>query len=185
MAMVGQSSFRRILLLRILLLSIPILFLGMAVTFRKARSSLLQTARQNLEQSAVRKAETIQDSINALQTSMAIASETAPLQFGSPVTASLFLKQLQPQLPTDVRCLQLKDLETAEMIASTCGNLVLDQVATQDWPKQRQPGDLNHLQTHTLTINQLNRPPQTDNTSQLTLLLSTPVYNTTGQLRYT
>ncbi|MBF2047573.1 MAG: two-component sensor histidine kinase [Elainella sp. C42_A2020_010] len=184
MAMVGQSSFRRILLLRILLLSIPILFLGMAVTFRKARSSLLQTARQNLEQSAVRKAETIQDSINALQTSMAIASETAPLQFGSPVTASLFLKQLQPQLPTDVRCLQLKDLETAEMIASTCGNLVLDQVATQDWPKQRQPGDLNHLQTHTLTINQLNRPPQTDNTSQLTLLLSTPVYNTTGQLRY-
>jgi signal transduction histidine kinase len=184
MAMVGQSSFRRILLLRILLLSIPILFLGMAVTFRKARSTLLQTARQNLEQSAIRKAETINNSINALQTSMAIASETAPLQFGSPVTAGLFLKQLQPQLPTEVRCLQLKDLETTEMVASTCGNKVLDAVATQDWPQQRQPADLNHLQTHTLTINRLNQPPQTDNTSQLNLLLSTPVYNTTGQLRY-
>lgn len=183
MAMVGQSSFRRILLLRILLLSIPILFLGMAVTFRKARSSLLQTARDNLEQSAVRKAETIQTSINALQTSLAIASETASLQFGSPVTAGIFLNRLQSQLPTGVRCLQLKDLETAEMIASTCGNRVLDPISTQSWPKQRQGDDLS-LQIHTLTLNQLNPPPQPDNISQLNLLLSTPVYNTTGQLRY-
>lgn len=183
MAMVGQSSFRRILLLRILLLSIPILFLGMAVTFRKARSSLLQTARGNLEQSASVKADTIQTSINALQTSLAIASETAPLQFGSPVTAGIFLNQLKSQLPTGVQCLQLKDLETAQMIASTCGNRVLDPISTQGWPKQRQGGDLS-LQIHTLTLNQLNPPQQPDNTSQLNLLLSTPVYNTTGQLRY-
>jgi signal transduction histidine kinase len=184
MAMVGQSSFRRILLLRILLLSIPILFLGMAVTFRKARSSLLQTARENLEQSAIRKAESIRNSIDALQTSLAIASETASLQFGSPVGAGLFLNQLQPQLPTEVRCLQLKDLETNQMVASTCGSRVLDPVSTQSWPKQRQLNDLNHLQTHTLTLNQINQPAQTNNVSQLNLLLSTPVYNTTGQLRY-
>jgi signal transduction histidine kinase len=183
MAMVGQSSFRRILLLRILLLSIPILFLGMAVTFRKARSSLLQTARQNLEQSAVRKAETIQTSINALQTSLAIASETASLQYGSPVTAGIFLNRLQSRLPTEVQCLQLKELETAKMIASTCGNRVLDPIATQDWPQQRQGDDLS-LQIHTLTLNQLNPPPQPDSISQLNLLVSTPVYNTTGQLRY-
>jgi signal transduction histidine kinase len=183
MAMVGQSSFRRILLLRILLLSIPILFLGMAVTFRKARSSLLQTARENLEQSAVRKAEAIQNSIEALQTSLAIASETAPLQSGSPATSEAFLKQLQPQLPTEVGCLQLKDLETNQMIASTCGNRVLDPISTQSWPKQRDPAALNHLQIHTLTLNQINQPLQKDNVSQLNLLLSTPVYNT-GQLRY-
>ncbi len=185
MAMVGQSSFRRILLLRILLLSIPILFLGMAITFRKARSSLLQTARDNLKQSAVQEASSIQNSMNALQTSLAIASETAPLQFGSPVSASLFLNQLQSsQLPTEVRCLQLKDLETMQMIASTCGNRVLDPIDTKDWPKQRKVGDLNGLGTHTLTINQLNQPEQTAETSQLNLLVSTPVYNTTGQLRY-
>ena len=182
MAMVGQSSFRRILLLRILLLSIPILFLGMAVTFRKARGSLLQTARENLEQSAIRKAETIQDSIKALQTSLAIASETAPLQFGSPGAAGNFLNRLQSQLPTDVRCLQLKDLDSQQMIASTCNDRVLDPVNTQDWTKQRQASELNR--DHTLTINRLNRPNPASQTSQLNLLISTPVYNTTGQLLY-
>ncbi|MFM7424852.1 MAG: ATP-binding protein, partial [Elainella sp.] len=182
MAMVGQSSFRRILLLRILLLSIPILFLGMAVTFRKARSSLLQTARQNLEQSAIQKADAIRDSINALQTSLAIASETASLQTGSPVAARTFLSQLQPQLPTDVQCLQLKDLSNSQMVANTCDNRVLDPVDTQAWAKQRQTATLNR--TYTLTVNMLNRPPQTDNVSQLNLLISTPVYDTAGQLRY-
>ncbi len=182
MAMVGQSSFRRILLLRILLLSIPILFLGMAVTFRKARSSLLQTARQNLEQSANQKADTIRDSINALQTSLAIASETASLQTGSPVAAKTFLSQLQSQLPTDVQCLQLKDLDSGQMVANTCGNRILDPIDTQSWAKQRQTSMLNR--SYTLTVNMLNRPPQTDNVSQLNLLISTPVYNNVGQLRY-
>lgn len=185
MAMVGQSSFRRILLLRILLLSIPILFLGMAVTFRKARSSLLQTARENLKQSAVQEAAAIQNSINALQTSLAIASETAPLQYGSPAAASQFLTQLQSsQLPTEVRCLQLRDLETSAMIASTCENQVLDPVDTRAWPKQRSGADKNQLGIHTLTVNQINRPEQDEGVSQLNLLVSTPVYDTSGQLRY-
>jgi signal transduction histidine kinase len=185
MAMVGQSSFRRILLLRILLLSIPILFLGMAVTFRKARSSLLQTARENLKQSAVQEAAAIQNSIDALQTSLAIASETAPLQYGSPASATQFLTQLQSsQLPTEVRCLQLRDLETAQMIASTCGNRVFDSVDTREWPKQRTAADRNQLGIHTLTVNQINRPDQAEGVSQLNLLVSTPVYDTAGQLRY-
>jgi signal transduction histidine kinase len=182
MAMVGQSSFRRILLLRILLLSIPILFLGMAVTFRKTRSSLLQTARQNLEQSAIQKADTIRDSINALQTSLAIASETTSLQTGSPVAAKTFLSQLQSQLPTDVQCLQLKDLANGQMVADTCGSRVLDSIDTDGWVKRRQAAMLNR--SYTLTVNMLNRPPQSDNISQLNLLISTPVYNTAGQLRY-
>lgn len=184
MAMVGQSSFRRILLLRILLLSIPILFLGMAVTFRKARSSLLQTAGENLKQSAVLKSETIHNSINALQTSMSIASETASLQFGSPVSAGILLNQLQSQLPTDVRCLQLKDLDSNQMVASTCGNRLLDPISTENWAKQRQSNDMSFSSSYTLTINRINQPPQVDNVSQLDLLVSTPVYNTTGQLRY-
>ncbi len=182
MAMVGQSSFRRILLLRILLLSIPILFLGMAFTFRKARSSLLQTARENLEQSAVRKAEAIHNSINALQTSLAIASKTAPLQLGEPEEASIFLTQLQKQLPTNVHCLQLKDLASQQMVASTCGNRVFDPINTTEWAKQRQASELNR--DHTLTVNTLNRPDLANSNSQLNLLLSMPVYDTAEALRY-
>jgi signal transduction histidine kinase len=184
MAMLGQSSFRRILLLRILLLSIPILFLGMAVTFRKARTSLLTTARLNLEQSAVRKADTIKAAIEDLQTNLAIASETAPLQYGSAVSAKQLLDRLQPQLPTEVRCLQLRDLKANRLIATTCGNRVLDVVSTESWAKQRVSADPNRLKIHTLTLNRLNPPAQLDNASQLNLLVSTPVYNTTGQLVY-
>ncbi|MBI4783480.1 MAG: two-component sensor histidine kinase [Oscillatoriophycideae cyanobacterium NC_groundwater_1537_Pr4_S-0.65um_50_18] len=184
MAMLGQSSFRRILLLRILLLSIPILFLGMAVTFRRARSSLLDTARLNLEQSAVRKADTIRTALQDLQTSLAIASETSALQYGSPVSAGIFLNQLKPQLPTDVQCLQLRNLQANRIVASTCGNRVLDPVDTTTWAKRRNLSDANRLRVHTLTLNRLNSPAQTNFQSQLNLLMSTPIYNTTGQLVY-
>jgi signal transduction histidine kinase len=184
MAMLGQSSFRRILLLRILLLSIPILFLGMAVTFRRARSSLLDTARQNLEQSAVRKANTIHTALQDLQTGLAIASETSALQYGSPVSAKIFLNQLQNHLPTDIKCLQLRNLQANRIIATTCGDRVLDSVSTSAWEKQRNLGNANRLKIHTLTLNRLNSPSQTNFQSQLNLLMSTPVYNTTGQLVY-
>ncbi|PSB55226.1 two-component sensor histidine kinase, partial [filamentous cyanobacterium CCP1] len=182
--MFGQSSFRRILLLRILLLSIPILFLGMAVTFRKARTSLLKTAHVNLEQSAVRRAEAIKDAIEALQTSLAITSETAPLQYGSPVSSRLLLTQLQPELPTDVQCLQLRDLQDNRLIASTCGNRVLDPVSSQNWNPRREVGAGDRLQMSTLSINRINPPAQQDMMSQLSLVVSFPVYDPSGALKY-
>jgi signal transduction histidine kinase len=182
--MFGQSSFRRILLLRILLLSIPILFLGMAVTFRKARTSLLRTAHANLEQSAVRRAEAIKDSIEALQTSLAITSETAPLQFGSPVSSRVLLTQLQPELPTDVQCLQLRDLQDNRLITSTCGNRVLDPVSADTWNPRREPGAADRLQLSTLSVNRINPPEQTNMISQLNLVVSSPVYDPSGNLRY-
>jgi hypothetical protein len=118
MAMLGQSSFRRILLLRILLLSIPILFLGTGVTFRKARESLLKTAKVNLEQSAVRKAASIKSNIDALSNGLAIASQTAALKTGSPISSKVFLTQLRPTLPGEVLCLQMKDLVESRTLAS-------------------------------------------------------------------
>ncbi|GAB4373861.1 MAG: hypothetical protein Kow00121_17540 [Elainellaceae cyanobacterium] len=184
MAMFGQSSFRRILLLRILLLSIPILFLGMAVTFRKARTSLLKTAHVNLEQSAVRKAETIRDTIGALQANLAIAGETTALQYGSPVSSKVLLTQLQPQLPTDVRCLQLRNLRTNQLVASTCENRVLDPVSTQSWAPRRNPSDSDRLQIYTLTANRINPPIQADMSSQLSIIISIPVYDPSGALQY-
>ena len=55
MAKPGQSSFRRVLLSKILVLSVPVLLIGETVTFMKARSSLLETARWNLTERAVKK----------------------------------------------------------------------------------------------------------------------------------
>ena len=67
-------SFRRLLLLRILLLSFPILLIGQAMTLRKARSSLLETARQNLTSSAVRKAEELEQDVHTVQSDLMLLS---------------------------------------------------------------------------------------------------------------
>jgi signal transduction histidine kinase len=155
----------------------------MAVTFRKARSSLLSTAKLNLEQSAIMKAETIQKSIKALQTQLAIASETAPLQNGSPMTSKVFLSQLQEQLP-EARCLQLRDVQNNRIVASTCGDRVLDPISISSWPRQKNPAATDWLNIHTITPNRINRPAQSELVSQLNLLVSTPVYNPAGKLRY-
>jgi signal transduction histidine kinase len=182
MAMLGQSSFRRILLLRILLLSIPILFLGTGVTFRKARESLLKTAKVNLEQSAVRKAASIKSNIDALSNGLAIASQTAALKTGSPISSKVFLTQLKPTLPGEVLCLQMKDLVESRTLASTCGNHIFNLASAKNWPKQETPA--NRLKTRTIEIDPSRKGTQTDMTSQLTLIVSTPIYDNNGQLRY-
>lgn len=184
MAMLGQSSFRRILLLRILLLSIPILFLGTGVTFRKARESLLRTAKANLEQSAVRKAASIQSRIDALGDNLAIASQTAALKNGSPVSSKTFLTQLLPSLSPDVRCLQMKDLWEGRTIASTCGNQIFKLAAAESWAKREKATDPNRLKVRTVEFDRTQRITQTDMTSQLNLIISTPIYTPSGQLRY-
>jgi sensor domain CHASE-containing protein len=67
MAKHRQSSFRQILVSKILLLSVPILLIGEIVAYQKARYSLLETARQNLTASAILKGEKIVEAIAALK----------------------------------------------------------------------------------------------------------------------
>lgn len=108
MAKPSQSSFRRLLLSRILLLSIPVLLIGEALTYRKVRSSLLETARWNLTESAVKKGESITNEIAALKTNLVMASQTTVLQSGSPKQAQIFLEQLAPQLPPTLNACNLQ-----------------------------------------------------------------------------
>ncbi len=185
MAKLGQSSFRRILLSRILLVSVPILFIGEAITFRKARSSLLETARQNLTESAERKGQSISNAIAALKANLLLASQTRALQEGTASSAQQFLNQLAAQLPKRIQCIQLTDLQTNNIIASTCGNEHINS-DRDDSQWSRFLGRLpepNYIRIKpVLTLHgrtELNRPQ-----GQLQLLLSTPVYNSAGQLRY-
>lgn len=150
MAKPEQSSFRRILLSRILLLAVPVLLIGEAVTYKRARSSLLETARQNLTESAVRKGESISDAIAALKANLLVASQTTVLQEGTAKDAQQFLDQLAPQLPKYVECIQITNPQTDNIVASTC--------------------ELGAISSK--------------RASQLQLVLSAPVYNSAGQLRY-
>jgi len=214
MAMLGQSSFRRILLSRILVLSIPILLLGVGVTFRKARTSLLYTARQNLAESAIRKAEDIQSSIKSLQTNLATASRTSILQAGQPETSQTYLNQLATDLPTEIRCLQLIDWQTGNLTATTCGDQRLLSSTDMPWATQQseisadsfylnttprsttprsqatradqaEPGDDFAQPNQAEPSDESAQPDQAELATELDLIISTPVYDQNGQLRYT
>lgn len=168
MAKPEQSSFRRILLSRILLLAVPVLLIGEAVTYKRARSSLLETARQNLTESAVRKGESISDAIAALKANLLVASQTTVLQEGTAKDAQQFLDQLAPQLPKYVECIQLTNPQTDNIVASTCElGAISSKRASDEWAGQ-----------------QLGSAGLTHSRGQLPLLLSSPVYNSAGQLRY-
>lgn len=184
MAKPGPSSFRRILLSRILLLSLPILLIGEVVAFRKARSSLLVTSRQHVNISAVRKSDRIQEAVSTLQTKMLLASQTIALKSNSPLQAQKFLDRLMLQLPNNIYCIQLTAISTNKTIASTCGDRRLSPaIDTKIWSQQQQA----ILDPQTIRITEAIAPysaSPSPTAKQIQLLLSAPVYDTRGQLRY-
>ncbi|MCP2728602.1 ATP-binding protein [Limnofasciculus baicalensis] len=193
MANPGQSSFRRILLSRLLLLSVPVLLTGVYVTYRKARSTLLETARHNLTESAEAKAENINQSIAALKVNLLTASESVVLQSQSTEAYQEFINRLAKQLPTKIDCIELSDIQTKKIVASTCGyQLPLSQSASSSWLAQEKSKlDLEPSQVYVTPVLPEKSPAaatdkvhQTKSNSQLTLLFSAPIYNNVGQLKY-
>ncbi len=191
MAKPGQSSFRRILLSRLLLLSVPVLLAGVYVTYRKARSTLLETARQNLTESAVRKGENIQQSIDALKANLVSASQTVVLKSQSKDAYQRLIDQLSRELPTQIQCVQLSKPKTKALVASTCGNKAIASQKAALWPEQNtqllsnrsevQVTTLLPQPSHNTVTAKTNRSNSTD---QLNLVLSAPIYNSAGQLQY-
>lgn len=183
MAKPGQSSFRRILLSRILLLSIPVLLTGEIVAYKKSRASLLETARQNLTESAIRKGENIRDLVEALRANMLTASEVLATQVDSPDKNQDFVNQMTRWFPNRVQCVQLTNLQTKQIEASSCGKQPISADLTSLWAKQ---SDVV-LDRSSIRISQVQstawferiRPP-----GQLNIVLNAPIYDRVGQLRY-
>jgi signal transduction histidine kinase len=187
----GQSSFRRILLSRILLLSVPVLLAGEYVTYRKARSGLLETARLNLTESAVQKAEEVRDWVNVLQSSLMLAAENAGLQSPGLENYQAFLEELQQQFPTEISCLQLTAIQTQQSVASTCENNPAVPIPENFWLQQQPPertlGLANVYVRLDDTTSAKTQNSQTPWRNQINLVLMAPVYLTqaeTRQLRY-
>ena len=192
MAKPGQSSFRRVLLSRLLLLSVPVLLLGVYVTYRKARSTLLDTARQNLTESAVRKGESIQEAISALQANLLTASQAIVFQSQSSTGYQQFINQLAQQLPTPVNCVQLSDIQTQDIVSSTCNqSLLVSQQVISKWSSQEGEVSIDPSQIEVTVLPPLapstpatNEAEAISDKTQLPILLSAPVYNAEGQLQY-
>ncbi|MEG4391970.1 ATP-binding protein [Microcoleus sp. BROC3] len=202
MVKLGQSSFRRILLSRILLLSVPVLLVGEYVTYRKARSTLLETARQNLTESAVRKAETIEQWAKSLKSNLIGASENSMLQSVEPKDYQKFIAQLGQRLPAQVDCLQLTNLKTNQVIASTCGQQPIQSLPAKFWPQVQQQQTLLDDKSVYISLSWPVQPEGKANDkklalgaedfpeagkegrdSQVSLVLSAPVYIRRGNSR--
>ena len=189
MALVGQSSFRRILLSRLLLLSVPVLLMGVYVTYRKARSAFLDTARQNLTESAVRKGESIQQSVEALRTNLASASDAAILKLDSPNNHQIFISQLAEILPTNILCAQLTDLRTNQITATTCHQSIT--LNSHLWPERQNqvlttPNrvDVKLLLPSISVLRDTTTVSEDSPDNQLKMWLTAPVYDNGGKLHY-
>ena len=184
----GQSSFRRILLSRILLVSVPVLLVGVYVTYIKARSAFLETARQNLTESAIRKGESVQQSIAALQNNLASASDAAVAHSGT-LDAELLIAQLEDVLPTDILCAQITDLNSNLVSASTCKESV--ELESSTWKKKKQrilttasQVNIKLLLPTSSLLRDLGEASENPYQRQLKLWLTAPVYDHSGNLRY-
>ncbi|BAZ42731.1 integral membrane sensor signal transduction histidine kinase [Calothrix sp. NIES-4101] len=192
-----QLSFRRLLVTRILLLSVPVLLIGEIVVFKKARHTQLNTARQNLTESAVLKGEKILDRVANLKTNLLTASQTTILRSGSSVDVQLFINLLEQNLPKQIECVQFQDLAINRVIASTCGDEPLEAGNVNDSFTNSQTNLASAPQTVGLENNiriKVIVPPkiyikslrdsERGTQNKLQLLLSSPVYDNTGNMRY-
>ena len=167
-----QSSFRRILLSQILLLSLPVLLVGEYVTYRKARSGLLETARFNLTESATRKAQTVEEWINSIKSSLSIATDNSILQSGKTQQYSVFLSQLQEQFFPPVNCLQLTNLQTEEIVATTCGKQPIYSIPKKFWPLQKNQNPAIYINYLVPKVS----PQPSEWRNQIQLVFSSPIY---------
>lgn len=176
MAKPSQSSFRRILVSRILLLFVPVLLAGEILALNKARSSLLETARKNLTESSTIKGEKIVDAIAALKSNLLSASQTTIIKSGDSWSAQQFITQLAAQLPTHIECIQLTNLRNGNVIASTCGQ---EPIA-----KLKLPLPNEEIEVEAISPSNVGKTGK-NTQNQLQLLLSAPVNDRFGNLHYT
>ncbi|MGD1713846.1 ATP-binding protein [Dapis sp. BLCC M172] len=189
-----QSSFRRILLSRILLLTVPVLILGQYIIYRQARSTLLDTARQNLKESADRKAEDIQQWAKSLESNLVSASQSYVLQSGTAQEYQSYVEKLYKMLSGQVSCVQLSNLQTEQIVANTCGAKPIHSLSENIWPQQQKQLITNnsniymsYIQPEQLTSEGESNHQEVNQKTQVSLGLSVPVYLAEGgerKLRY-
>ncbi|MGL5508972.1 MAG: two-component sensor histidine kinase, partial [Microcoleaceae cyanobacterium] len=177
------TSFRQILLSRIILLTLPVLLVGQYVTYRKARSALLETARVNLTESAVNKSHFITYWEKFLRSNLSSASQNSIWRSPNNVGEyQKFIQKLGEQLKEEVNCVQLREIQTNKIIFSTCGDRTLLKIPTNLWKLQPLEGKsvpvyINYISPNTrASTNQQINGQVNASKQQIDLGFSAPVY---------
>ena len=202
-------SFRRNLLLRILAFSLPILFIGQAVVLRKARTSLLITARQNLTSSAIRKAEELETGIQSVEATLDLLAQTEDFQTGDvDAIRDLLTRFTQDTTPYRINCVELKAPQANASAINTCLSQALEPsdpfaFSDKEVPLLRsivpsakqvpwlQDGGVEDADFYVFSPG-LGRPPTPseiaaipENRALIKFIVASPIYSEEGTLLYT
>jgi two-component system, NarL family, sensor histidine kinase BarA len=172
-------SFRRLLFFRILLLSVPVLLIGEFIVFRKARQTQLETARQNLTESAILKGEKITDTVASLKSNLLTATQTSLIRSEKITDLQQFITRFEEGL-SHVECVQLTDFETNKVIASTCGDEPLSNITTKNLSYGIKSAIIIPPRIYVKSIKNSERGTQ----NKLQLLLSAPVVDDSGTIKH-
>lgn len=198
--MPNQPSFRRFLLTRLLLFSIPILLIGMGVTFRKTREALVEARQMALVERASRQADSIQRDVDTWATQLAIASQNQALLQDNPDATQRFLEQFVNQM-SRVECLSVADIETGvitsmpgkpvgAIAAGRCdSDMVRDGMGSRSQlhsiPPQARSASSNLISSGSLPAVYLSPVPPSSDTENdlLPVLIQAPIYDEDGRLQ--
>jgi signal transduction histidine kinase len=158
--------------------------MGVYVTYRKARSAFLETARQNLTESAIRKADNIEQSIQFLQSNLITAGESLVLKQGTLAEKEAFLQQFTARLPNQINCLELIDIKTKKpLLNRACEPEIIKVLPLERWTKKQTSfaGNIENILIRSLPRQLLTKSP--NNNRQLELVFAVPIYDNQGQLQ--
>jgi signal transduction histidine kinase len=158
--------------------------MGVYVTYRKARSAFLETARQNLTESAIRKADNIKQSIQFLQANLITAGESLVLKQGNLAEKEAFLQQFTAPLPNQINCVELIDIKTKKpLLNRACEPEMIKVLPLERWAEKRTSfaGNIENILVRSLPRKFLIK--SLNNNRQLELVFAVPIYDNQGQLQ--
>jgi signal transduction histidine kinase len=140
-------SFRRLLFVRILLLTVPAFVIGVAITYgmtyRKARHALQESAGSHLIESADRYSYDVEREITQVNRELILARKSFTALNATTSDAQASLSTIGQSLHPALDCLQLQDLQTHTVVASTCSRQPIVPAAAQPWPVLPTPSPEN------------------------------------------
>lgn len=203
-----SRSLRRNLLIKILAFSMPILLIGQFVALRKARTSLLETARQNLTSSAIRKAEELETGIQSIEANLDLLGQTTAFQSGDARSIEQILSRFSQDTPYSISCVELMAPMAEKATINTCADEISSEapsgsflgLATKDdastkrrsiIPTAKQVPWLQNGGVETSDFYVFSPGPDAqagDSNSERALIkfvVASPLYGPDGKLRYT
>ena len=207
-----RRSFRRNLLFKILVFSVPTLLIGQVVALRKAKTSLLTTASQNLTSSAIRKAEALETGIHSVEVDMDLLAQTTAFQSGDAERIRATLSQFERDTPYTIKCVELLAPKAKKPAVNTCDRSIVPSSKQIPWlqsgsienadfyvfspganssikspPALETPPEALSQRQRELSSSPDNRPLNTPDSERalIKFVVASPIYSASEQLIYT